>query len=182
MIRLKKWSYIFLAGMMALMIGGCSLQEESAPVQEKTAPVEKQEKKQETVQAVIYLPTDDAMGVRAKTVTVKKEDAEPTAVVNVMIREELKKSYPVFGKNMRVSSVKVNDGIAFTELNESFFTEGQAGSLEEQLEVAAMVNTLTEFSGIKRVQFLRKGEPITTLNGHLDLSEPLARMNSTIVK
>ena len=44
--------------------------------------------------------------------------------------------------------------------------------------VNAIVATLTEVPGVKKVQILVEGQKITTLNGHLDLEEPLERNDS----
>ena len=44
----------------------------------------------------------------------------------------------------------------------------------------AIVNTLTEFPEIKRVQILVEGKPVTSISGHMDLTEPLTR-NETLL-
>ena len=45
-----------------------------------------------------------------------------------------------------------------------------------------MVNTLTEFPEIKKVQILVEGKEIDSLSGHLDLSRPVERMSELIKK
>ena len=46
--------------------------------------------------------------------------------------------------------------------------------------VGAIVNTLTEFSEIKKVRFKVEGENIETISGHMDLSEPVTRMKELL--
>ena len=40
------------------------------------------------------------------------------------------------------------------------------------------MNTLTNFPEIKKERFLLDGKEIESLAGHMDLTEPVARMNS----
>lgn len=42
--------------------------------------------------------------------------------------------------------------------------------------VGSIVDTLTEFPEVKRVQILIDGKAIESLSGHMDLTQPLARM------
>ena len=41
--------------------------------------------------------------------------------------------------------------------------------------MGAIVNTLTEFAAVERVQILVEGKKVNTLFGHVDISEPLGR-------
>ena len=54
------------------------------------------------------------------------------------------------------------------------FTGGSTG---EEMLVGSVVNTMTGFSEIRKVQILIDGEKVETLAGHMDLSAPLTRMN-----
>jgi len=47
--------------------------------------------------------------------------------------------------------------------------------------VGAIVNTLTEFAAVERVQILVDGEKVNTLFGHVDVTEPLGR-SAAIIK
>ena len=46
--------------------------------------------------------------------------------------------------------------------------------------VGSIVNTLTEFPEVQKVRILIDGAPVETLSGHMDLSEPLARMTELL--
>ena len=46
--------------------------------------------------------------------------------------------------------------------------------------VGSIVNTLTEFPEVKKVQILIDGTHVETLSGHMDLSEPLVRMTELL--
>ncbi|MBQ5389910.1 MAG: GerMN domain-containing protein, partial [Anaerovibrio sp.] len=56
------------------------------------------------------------------------------------------------------------------------------GSTGEEMLVGSLVNTLTEFPEIKKVQILVEGKEIDSLSGHLDLSRPVERMPELIKK
>ncbi|MBO5652568.1 MAG: GerMN domain-containing protein, partial [Selenomonas sp.] len=49
-----------------------------------------------------------------------------------------------------------------------------------EMLVGSIVNTLTEFSEIKRVQLLVEGKKIESISGHLDLTKPVERMENLI--
>ena len=46
--------------------------------------------------------------------------------------------------------------------------------------VGSIVDTLTEFPEVQNVQILIDGAKVETLSGHMDLSEPLARMSELV--
>ena len=52
----------------------------------------------------------------------------------------------------------------------------------EILTVGAIVNTLTEFPDVEKVQILVEGKKVSTLFGHLDVSDPLSRSPGIIKK
>ena len=54
------------------------------------------------------------------------------------------------------------------------------GSYNELMVTGAIVNTLTEFPEIKKVQILVEGKKVVSLNGHMDLTDPLVRDTSLL--
>lgn len=46
--------------------------------------------------------------------------------------------------------------------------------------VGSIVDTLTEFPEVKQVQILIEGKKVETLGGHMDLTQPLTRMNDLL--
>ena len=48
------------------------------------------------------------------------------------------------------------------------------------LLVAAIVDTLTEFPDIQKVQILVNGKKVDTIAGHMDTGEPLSRSEKVI--
>ena len=50
------------------------------------------------------------------------------------------------------------------------------GSTGETMLVGSVVDTLTEFPEVKKVQILIDGKKVESLSGHMDLSQPMGRM------
>ena len=81
----------------------------------------------------------------------------------------------VVPKATKVKSVVVRDRMAVVDFSEELVKRGFGGSATEILAVAAIVNTLTEFPDVERVQILVEGKKVSTLFGHIDVYDPLSR-------
>lgn len=80
----------------------------------------------------------------------------------------------------KVRSLKIDkDGTAYADFSKELAKKGQ-GSYGELMLCYAITNTLTEFPEIKRVQILIEGKKVITLNGHMDIEDPLTR-NTTLL-
>ena len=90
--------------------------------------------------------------------------------------------FPVVSPNVKILGVIVQDRIAVADFSRELVEKAYGGSYEEILTVAAIADTLTEFSGVDAVQILVEGKKITTLAGHIDVSEPLSRSPEIIIK
>ena len=81
----------------------------------------------------------------------------------------------VIPKATKVKSVVVRDRMAIVDFSSELVKRGFGGSATEILAVAAIVNTLTEFPEVERVQILVEGKKVDTLFGHIDVYDPLSR-------
>ena len=81
----------------------------------------------------------------------------------------------IFPRGAKLNGVTVDNGTAYVDFSETLQRYFVGGSTGEELLVTSLVDTLTEFPEIKRVQILIDGAEIETLAGHMDLSEPLTR-------
>lgn len=176
---MKRLTYILVAlfATLMLLVAGCSPQIET-----------KQEAPKEPVKAVqmvkvtIYSPNDQATGVKGKVIELEESKANPKGALDALLAQEKKNPYSVFPKDLAIEKVTVKDHIAYVDVNKAIYTAVEGGSLTERLEVASLVNTVTEFKDIQGVLFMHDGEVVKTINGHLDMSEPLKRMDKLIVK
>lgn len=69
----------------------------------------------------------------------------------------------------------LDDGVAYVDFSSELQSGVGGGSLEERLAVYSVVNSVAlNVPEIRKVGILVGGEPIETLNGHLDLKRPLS--------
>lgn len=141
-----------------------------------------QKKKEYTFQ--VYYPNSDG----TKLVAVKRSaEAEKggdyaLAVNSLLSGTEDKDLVPIFPKTARLIGIEVSNGIAKVNFSSSLKKDFVGGSTGETLLIASLVNTLTEFPEIKSVQLLIDGKAVETLAGHMDLSNPIKRMDDLIQK
>lgn len=76
-------------------------------------------------------------------------------------------------EEVQVLEVKIENGVAYADFSEEIITRHWGGSTGELLTVYSIVNTLAELSQVDMVKFLVEGEELTTLKGHLELTEPV---------
>ena len=86
----------------------------------------------------------------------------------------------IIPKQAKLQSVKVADGTAKVSFSRELAKNFVGGSTGEEMLVGSIVDTLTEFPEVKRVQILIDGKAIESLSGHMDLTQPLARMKQLL--
>jgi germination protein M len=137
----------------------------------------------ETMRLTVYHATKDAAHLVPEVHTVAKSDHPAQSAVELLLAEpqnpELVRTLP---EGTKLRSLTVKDHIAYADFSDRLVKGGKGGSASEILAVSAIVNTLTEFPDIYKVQILVEGRRIATLYGHLDTSEPLSRSEKIIKK
>ncbi|EGO64288.1 GerMN domain-containing protein [Acetonema longum] len=133
------------------------------------------------VTITVYFATKDAIYLAPETATLDKP-ANPvqSAMELLMAGPKNKDLLPVIPPVAKLISIKVKDKIAYVNFNDKLKKQNPGGSTNEILTIGAIVNTLTEFPEIKKVQILIDGKVVQTLSGHLDISEPLSRSEGII--
>lgn len=145
---------------------------------EKQSAVDKPAKKSMNVK--VYYPDDSGM----KLVEVEREifiddsTNKYIAAVETLLEDPAEDNLTkIFPNNATIRNVTVADGLAVVDLDGSLLKSFVGGSTGEEFLIGSVVDTLTNFSEVKRVKFLVDGKEIETLSGHMDLSTPLERMN-----
>ena len=181
----KKFAVGIMLLVALLLTAGCS---DQSPLHAVTPPepakaVEQKPKDIKTQDFTVYrVPKNGAEilvpeKVKFAVGTANTNQAETALKALVNTEPTSKTTQNLFPAGTKVNGVKVKDGIAYADFNKAFAKKGQ-GSYSEVMMVNAIVATLTEVPGVKKVQILVEGQKITTLNGHLDLEEPLERNDS----
>lgn len=138
------------------------------------------ENTEKSVFVKVYYPDDSGM----KLVEVEREvivdDSvdKYTAAVEILTEEPDEENLTrILPKNAVIRSVKVKNGLATVDFDGIILKSFVGGSTGEEFLIGSIVDTLTNFSEVKRVKFLVDGKEIETLSGHMDLSTPIERMN-----
>jgi germination protein M len=138
-------------------------------------------KPQEMMQVTTYHATEDAMYLVAESQSVPKT-ANPaqTAIEHLVAGPQSSGLVSVVPAGTKVLGVSVRNHIAYADFNDDLIKNNHGGSTAEIMLVGAIVDTLTEFPEIEKVQILVNGKKVDTITGHLDTSQPLARSENLI--
>ena len=174
---MMKWFKLLLAPLLifCLLVSGCSTpQTEHKPA---VQPVVKEQS------FVVYRTTGDGQGyLLPEKYTIKdngKSAAENALHTLVEAKPQDSKLVNAFPPDTKVLGLTVKDGVASADFSKDIKKLG-GGSYNELMVTGAIVNTLTEFPEIKKVQILVEGKKVVSLNGHMDLTDPLVRDTSLL--
>lgn len=185
MPKRSKYLAFLLAVLIAVFAAGCDPDQPQRPQPPGTADPGKQTTPPaaETMRLTVYHATKDAMYLVPEVHTVAKTDHPAKSAVELLLaapqNPDLVRALP---EGTKLRGLTVKDHIAYVDFSDKLVKSGRGGSASEILAVGAIVNTLTEFADIYKVQILVEGKKIDTLYGHLDTSEPLSRADKIIKK
>ena len=140
----------------------------------------------ETVPVKIYFGTHDGQYVVAETHMVKKDALLLQRAMEILVAGPKNTGLiAVAPPGTKVKGVSVKDRTAYVDfsgemIKRGFSSSSFGSSSMEILTVGAIVNTLTEFPEVEKVQILVDGKKVSTLFGHLDVSDPLSRSQGLI--
>ncbi len=192
-MKLKKILVVVLAVLCAVALAGCSEQDKAgggssaslaSSSSSSSAASSSADRKSAVMDISVYYPDVNATGLVAVAKTVKAQEADKykAAVEALLAGTDDKKLTTVFPKKTRLLKVSVSGGVAKVDFDKNLTAGFVGGSTGEEMLVGSLVNTLTEFPEIKKVQILVEGKEIDSLSGHLDLSRPVSRMSELIKK
>lgn len=130
----------------------------------------------------VYYPDNQGLKLIAVKRTVKIEDTDKykAAITSLMSGTKDSSQTNIIPKQTKLNSIAVKDGIAYVDFNDALVKKFTGGSTGEEMLVGSIVNTLTEFPEIKKVQILINGKKIESIAGHIDLTAPQSRMVNLI--
>lgn len=140
-----------------------------------------QSRKQLTLK--VYYPDEAATHLVAVDRAVDVPDGKDkyTAAVETIIQEPTESNLvAIFPKATQIRSVSVNGDLVTVDFDGSIQRTFSGGSTGEELLVGSLVDTLTDFPEINRVQILVDGNNVESLAGHMDISKPFERMNNLL--
>lgn len=138
--------------------------------------------KQTQTEITVYFPDANAEKLIAVKRQIPANDNKYVNAINELITGPANDSegFTIMPKGTKVLSVNVNNNIAIVDFSKEFQNNFTGGSTGEIMLVGSIVDTLTDFKEIKSVRFTLEGQPLDILGGHLDLTEPVSRMNDLL--
>lgn len=134
-----------------------------------------------TVQVTLYFPKKGGEKVHAERRSILIDDAKIAqgaiqALIQGPVDENLFDSIP---KGTRLLGISISNGICYVDFSRELIDNHPGGSAGELMTLSSIVNTLTEFNSIEKVQILVEGKKGETL-GNILLDMPLERMGNLI--
>ncbi len=193
-LRLKLLLLVVMAGTL-LVLGGCNISQRLQTLKGSKAEIQpgelpemaedlgSEQALQEMTKVVLYFRDAGGRWLVPESQEIPKVTGIARAALEALCRgpvsKELRASLPA-GTEVRGVNVKP-DGTCVVDLSREVTKIPGQDPKAEALAVAAIVNTLTEFPTVKRVQILVEGQARETLAGHIPIDVPLLR-NMTYVK
>ena len=188
MKRMTSIAAVLAAAAMLALAAGCGDEQKPAQVDSpaQTAQTKDTEKpaqeKPKEMQVNVYYPRNDGTGLIAvsRKVNTEKDDKYTAAMKSLLTGTKEKGQTNVIPKKAKLRSVTVKDGVATVDFSKELEQNFSGGSTGEEMLIGSIVNTLTDFPEVEKVQILIEGASVETLSGHMDLSEPLTRMTELL--
>lgn len=169
-----------------LLMGGCSLAEKLGSEEDRTPTIEDElnfqedevaAPEQEMTKVTIYLKDQEKNCLVPVTREIPKVTGIARATLEALFesKEEgnLRSPLPVATK---VKDLNIKpDGTCVVDLNLDATKLPEDDPKEEALAVYSIVNTLTEFSTVQKVQIIVEGQVNKTFSGHIPVDLPLMR-------
>ncbi len=158
-------------------IAGSQGQQDSTAV----ANSREQDQKQKKVSVVLYFSDQNGDYLIAEKREVPLVPGLARATVQELIKgPEGKGLSGTIPEGTKLLDINIENGLCTVDLSKEFRDNHWGGSSGEILTVYSLVNTLTQFPTVEKVEILVEGQKIDTLAGHMDLSAPVSR-NSQII-
>lgn len=183
-----KMTKILLGLLIVLMVfaaSGCEKGSQGEPAKPAAGVSDNAAKPAETSMEVkLYYPNNDAtklVGIK-RTIRFKgSSSAKYRAVIDELLKgPEDSGLVAIIPKQTKLLGVSVAGDTAKVDFDKALVNSFNGGSTGEEMLVGSIVNTLTEFPEIKKVQIVVEGRNVETLKGHIDTSKPLPRMEELL--
>lgn len=191
-MKLKSILVLALTLLCAMVLAGCDEQKQgeagsktvvssSSNSSSSSSSSSQSGSKAQLVNIKVYYPDENATGLVAVEKSIKDTDNKYQAAVEALMAGTEKKGLAnVFPKKAKLLQVTVSGKVAKVDFSRELQKNFVGGSTGEEMLVGSVVNTLTEFPEIQKVQILVDGQVVETLSGHMDLSQPLPRMTELL--
>ncbi len=135
-----------------------------------------QANKQQKVNVVLYFSDQNGDYLVAEKRAIAFVPGLARATVQELIKGPEGKGFSrTIPEETKLLDINIDSGLCTVDLSKEFRDNHWGGSSGEILTVYSLVNTLTQFPTVEKVEILVEGQRIDTLAGHMDLSVPVSR-------
>ena len=161
-----------------------SFEEERAEQRPRTADdIYRSEQSKDQRKVTVYRASANGQTLVGEVYTVAKTDETIAQAMGLLLSEPSDSgNWSTIPDGTKVQSIHFANGIARVDFSPELVKNFRGGSAGELLLVGSIVNTLTEIRGVEKVRIMVNGKQIETIGGHVDLSEPIGRMDSLLKK
>lgn len=141
------------------------------------------ERKQQVL--TLYYPDEEARGLVPVEVTIDvnpNKQIEKTIIELLMTPPEGLGVISLIPEGTVIKSITTTANICIVDFNETFKTDHIGGSSSELYTIYSIVNSLTELTTIKKVQFMIDGKLTEMFKGHMKFDELFERNLDIIYK
>ncbi|MGM0369797.1 MAG: GerMN domain-containing protein [Bacillota bacterium] len=134
-----------------------------------------------TIDTKVYFSDSQAAYLLPEKREIKKNQLYSNLIQELIAgpnSEDLNQTIP---PQTELLGVRVKDNIARVDFSQELMSDHWGGTAGETMTVYSIVNTLTQFNSIDKVQILIAGKKVETLAGHMELNQPIS-FNSQIIK
>lgn len=161
-----------------------SFDEEQAEQRPRTAEnIYQSEESKELRKVTVYRASGDGQTLVGEVYTVAKTNETIAQAMGLLLAEPSNDTnWSTIPEGTKVRSIHFANGIARIDFSPEIVKNFRGGSAGELLLVGSIVNTLTEIRGVEKVRIMVNGKQVESIGGHVDLSEPIGRMNDLLKK
>ncbi len=159
-------------------------EEERAEQRPRTAEdVYRSEQSKDMRKVTVYRASANGQALVGEVYTVAKTNETIAQALGLLLSEPSDSAnWSTIPDGTKVRSIHFANGIARVDFSSELVKNFRGGSAGELLLVGSIVNTLTEIRGVEKVRIMVNGKQIESIGGHVDLSEPIGRMNNLLKK
>lgn len=151
----------------------------ASPAGEKASAGEESAAK---VKVTLYFANSEGDMLVPEARTIPEVTGVARAAIEELIKGPQTKSLaPTIPTETKLKDIDIHDGVATVDFSREFVDNHWGGSSGELLTVYSVVDVLTQFPTVNKVQFMVEGQKVETLAGHMDLAQPVMRNTEYIM-
>lgn len=130
-----------------------------------------------SVELTLYFPNEDSTGIikEKRIVYIKTLRIAKVAIEELMKGPTKIGLYSPIPSGTKLLNLWIEDNVCYVDFSKALINNYSGGAAMELITIKSIVDTLTEFPTILKVQILIEGNFKESIGGHIVLEEPIGR-------